>query len=143
MPWRFLDAGQLSLPSVSSLPASKKQNKTRSDYAHSISSSAQAAATGKVRLAPRQILSTSCDVVACRASHFQKPIGLFGEQNDKVTWFQDHLWRRRDDSIRYVWCSCRSDGSLFSLAGDDVLEERLIARAVLITNLRGALAELL
>ena len=27
VPWRFLDAGQLSLPSVSSLPASKNQNK--------------------------------------------------------------------------------------------------------------------
>jgi hypothetical protein len=25
VPWRFLDAGQLSLPSVSSLPASKNQ----------------------------------------------------------------------------------------------------------------------
>jgi hypothetical protein len=29
VPWRFLDAGQLSLPSVSSLPASKNQNNNR------------------------------------------------------------------------------------------------------------------
>jgi hypothetical protein len=28
VPWRFLDAGQLSLPSVSSLPAPKNQHKT-------------------------------------------------------------------------------------------------------------------
>jgi hypothetical protein len=31
--WRFLDAGQLSLPSVSSLPASKNQNKTGFTFA--------------------------------------------------------------------------------------------------------------
>jgi hypothetical protein len=29
VPWRFLDAGQLSLPSVSSLPASKNQHISR------------------------------------------------------------------------------------------------------------------
>src|SRR5580704_2427566 len=29
VPWRFLDAGQLSLPSVSSLPTSKNQNNNR------------------------------------------------------------------------------------------------------------------
>src|SRR5580700_3322425 len=28
LPWRFLDTGQLSLPSVSSLPASKNQNRS-------------------------------------------------------------------------------------------------------------------
>jgi hypothetical protein len=28
VPWRFLDAGQLSLPSVSSLPASKNQHRS-------------------------------------------------------------------------------------------------------------------
>jgi class 3 adenylate cyclase len=74
VPWRFLDAGQLSLPSVSSLPASKNQNNGRR-LLHSISFPREHLGSCSCRNSGPLSRATESDAVRCTKCELENRAG--------------------------------------------------------------------